>query len=179
MLGSAVTSTVGAGVQAASNVASGAAGAATEAAGAAANNASVAYYVDSLLRPGTPGSVPQDPAGDVTSEVSRILINAATTGSLPAEDRTYLEQLVAARSGLSAPDAKARVDAVLARADEAKKAALETADTARKATATAAFMAAFSLLIGAFIASVAAALGGRQRDEDEEAYLSSSKGAYR
>jgi hypothetical protein len=32
-----------------------------------------------------------------------------------------------------------------------------------------------SLLVGAFIASVAAALGGQQRDEDEEAYLASDK----
>jgi hypothetical protein len=43
------------------------------------------------------------------------------------------------------------------------------------AGATAAFMAAFSLLVGAFTASVAAAPGGQQRDEDEEAYLASDK----
>jgi hypothetical protein len=32
-----------------------------------------------------------------------------------------------------------------------------------------------TLLIGAFIASVAAALGGRQRDDDEIAYVTTSR----
>jgi hypothetical protein len=163
VLGSAISSTINAGVQAASNVASGAANAATSATGSAANDTSVA----------TP-----ERAGDASGEVSRILLNAATTGTLPPEDRTYLDQLVASRSGLSEADAKARVDAVLARADAAKNAAAEAADSARKATATAAFMAAFSLLLGAFIASAAAALGGRQRDDDEAVYLSASGRTY-
>jgi hypothetical protein len=39
------------------------------------------------------------------------------------------------------------------------------ADAARKAAAEAAIYTALSLLIGAFIGSVAAALGGRLRDE--------------
>ena len=178
VLGSAISSTINAGVQAASNVASGAANAATSAAGSAANNTSVAYFVDSLLRPASPASATSERAGDASGEVSRILLNAATTGTLPPEDRTYLDQLVASRSGLSEADAKARVDAVLARADAAKNAAAEAADSARKATATAAFMAAFSLLLGAFIASAAAALGGRQRDDDEAVYLSASGRTY-
>jgi hypothetical protein len=45
-------------------------------------------------------------------------------------------------------------------------------DTARKASATFALVAALSLAIGAFIASAAAALGGKQRDDDEVVYLS-------
>jgi hypothetical protein len=179
VLGSAISSTIGAGVQAASNVASGAASAATSAASAASDNPSVSYYVDSLLRPSAPQSATAQGSAEASSEVSRILLNAATTGNLPAEDRTYLEQLVAARTGLSQADAKTRIDAVLAKADAAKASAREAADKARKAGATTAFMAAFSLLIGAFIASVAAALGGRQRDEDEEGYLSASSKPYK
>ena len=42
--------------------------------------------------------------------------------------------------------------------------AKETADEARKASAYAALWIFVSLLIGAFVASLAATLGGRQRD---------------
>lgn len=177
VLGSAISSTIGAGINAASNIGAGAVSAATATAGSSANNASVSYFVDSLLRPASPQSVAPERAGEATAEVSRILMNAAATGTLPADDRAYLDQLVASRGGLSEADAKSRVDAVLARAEAAKKSAMETADSARKATATAAFMAAFSLLIGAFIASVAAALGGKQRDDEENVYLSATRQA--
>jgi hypothetical protein len=170
VLGSAVSSTIHAGVQAASNVASGA----VSAANSNSSDTSVSYFVDSLLRPTAPASATPERTGDASAEVSRILLNSAATGTLPPEDRTYLDQLVAARSGLNEADAKARVDAVLARADAAKNSAAEAADSARKAAAAAAFMAAFSLLLGAFIAGVAAALGGRQRDDDETLYLSAS-----
>ncbi|NTS32517.1 hypothetical protein SAMN05428967_2010 [Phyllobacterium sp. YR620] len=180
LLGSAVTSTISTGVKAASSVVSGTANATASAAGAAANDTSVSYFVDSLLRPATPATATSpDSASQAAGEVSRILLNAATTGTLPPDDRNYLDQVVASRTGLSEADAKARVDAVLARADEAKKAAAEAADKARKAGATAAFMAAFSLLIGAFIASVAAALGGHHRDTDEETNLAATNKAYK
>ena len=52
--------------------------------------------------------------------------------------------------------------------------AQQAADTARKGSATFALLSALSLVIGAFIASAAAALGGRQRD-DEEAILLTSR----
>lgn len=171
VLGSAISSTIGTGVQAASSVASGAASAASSAAGAAANSDSSNYFVDMLLRPGSPAAANSEQPAQTASEVSRILLNAAATGEMPAEDRAYLDQLVASRTGLSEADAKARVDGVLTRIDEAKKSAQEAAETARKVGATTAFMTALSLLIGAFISSVAAAIGGRQRDEDEDGYL--------
>lgn len=179
ILGSAISSTIGAGVRAASTVTSGAASAASTAASTAADNGSVSYFVDNLLRPTAPAAANSERQGDAATEVSHILVNAATSGELPAEDRTYLDQLVASRTGLSEADAKARVDGVLARIDAAKKTATETAESARKVGATAAFMAAFSLLIGAFIASVAAALGGKQRDEDEEGYTVSGGVPYK
>lgn len=179
VLGSAISSTIGTGVQAASSVASGAAGAVSSAAGTVANSDSANYFVDSLLRPGSPAAANAEQARQAAPEVSRILLNAATTGEMPAEDRAYLDQLVASRTGLSEADAKARVDGVLARIDTAKKSAVETAEAARKVAATTTFMVAFSLLIGAFIASVAAAIGGRQRDEDEEGYLSTTDAPYK
>jgi hypothetical protein len=80
-------------------------------------------------------------------------------------DRAYLATLVAAQTGISAPDAQRRVgefaDAISSAANRAK----EGADAARKAAAEAAIYTALSLLIGAFIASVSGAIGGRLRDE--------------
>ena len=105
------------------------------------------------------------------AQASRILIASAAAGEISADDKTYLSQLVAARTGLSEADAKARVDALVAKVEDAKVKAKQAADTARKGSATFALLGALSLVIGAFIASAAAALGGRQRDDEEAVFL--------
>jgi hypothetical protein len=169
LLGSAIASIVGSGVQAASNVAAGAAMGGASAA-ANANGDQTSYFVDALLRPADP-TKPVEGGGQVSAEVSRILLASAASGQMQADDRAYLEQLVAARTGLSPADAKARIDAVLQRADAAAQQAKQAAETARKAGATFALIGALSLVIGAFIASVSAALGGRLRDENEGAVM--------
>lgn len=172
MATSSLTSAVGTGVQAASSVASGAAMGA--AAGTASDtnedssNAGMSYFVDSLFRPNDPTRLAAPGAeGDATAaaQASRILVASAAAGEMSPADRTYLGQLVAARTGLSEADATARVNTVLAQVNEAKTKAQEAADAARKAGIAFALMAALSLVIGAFIASAAAALGGRLRDE--------------
>jgi hypothetical protein len=76
-----------------------------------------------------------------------------------------LAELVATRTGLSAGDARKRVDDFVASALDAETKARASADAARKAAARAAIYTALSMLVGAFIASVSAALGGRLRDE--------------
>ncbi len=83
---------------------------------------------------------------------------------MPAGDRTYLAQLVAARTGISQADAEKRVDDTMTRLKTAEAKARQAVDVARKATATFSIMIALSLAIGAFIASAAAALGGHERD---------------
>jgi hypothetical protein len=167
LLGSTISAMIGTGVQAASNVAS---GAAMRGAAATSEDADpTAYFVDTLLRPADPAR-PLEGAGQASAEVTRILLAAAASGTMAADDRAYLEQLVAARTGLTPEDAKARVDAVLQRADEAAQQARQAAETARRAGATFALVGALSLLIGAFIASAAAALGGRLRDDNEGAF---------
>lgn len=179
VLGSALTAAIGTGVQAASTVASatalGASAGATADAGAGGADAT-SYFVDALFRPADPSRLAAPGAeGDAAAaaQASRILIASAAAGEVSADDRTYLGQLVAARTGLSEADATARVDAVLARIEQAKATAQEAADTARRAGATFALVGALSLVIGAFIASAAAALGGRQRDDEETLYLTS------
>ncbi|TPI20491.1 hypothetical protein [Mesorhizobium sp. B4-1-1] len=173
VLGSALTSMLGSGVQAASTVVSGAAMGATAGSQATTDNAT-SYLVDSLLRPADAGKLAAaNPENDAaaTAQASRILIASAATGEISADDKAYLSQLVAARTGLSEADAKTRVDTLLAKAQDAKAKAQQAADKARKASATFALLGALSLVIGAFIAGAAAALGGRQRDDEETAYL--------
>ena len=175
VLGSTTSAIIGGGVQAASTVAGGAAmggaAAATTSAGSTSGDSATSYFVDALLRPANPAAPAQggDQASQVSAEVSRILIATAAAGQMAPEDRAYLEQLVAARAGLSQADAKARVDAVLQRVDAAAQQAKSAAETARKAGATFALAGALSLVIGAFIAAAAAALGGRLRNDNEGA----------
>lgn len=178
VLGSALSSAIGTGVQAASAVASGAAMGAS--AGASANAGSgggsdaTSYFVDALFRPTDAARLTAPGAeGDAAAaaQASRILIASAAAGEVSGADKTYLGQLVASRTGLSPTDATARVDAVLAQVDAAKVKAQHAADAARKAAATFALFGALSLVVGAFITSVAAALGGRQRDDEETLHL--------
>jgi hypothetical protein len=122
-----------------------------------------AYFVDSLFR--TDRASPNTSDTDIKAESSRILANGLRNGEVSSSDRTYLAQLVAARTGLSQADAEKRVDAVLAQARETAEKARQIADTARKAAAYASIFTALSMLIGAFIACAAAALCGQQRDQ--------------
>ena len=174
VLGSATSAAVGTGVKAVSSVASGAAlgasAGATSGPEVGDSNGMPSYFVDSLFRPTDPARLTAPGAegdGAAAAQASRILVASAAAGEMSPEDKTYLAQLVAARTGLSQADATARVDTVLARIEEAKVAAQKAADAARKAAATFALVGALSLIIGAFIASAAAALGGRQRDDLE------------
>jgi hypothetical protein len=113
------------------------------------------YFVDTLFRS---ESVPPDAnAGAVRGEAAIIFARALADGQLEGDDKTYLDHLVAARTGLSEPDADKRVSAVFADAQE-------TADGARKTVAHALLWIFVCLLIGAFCASFAATIGGRQRD---------------
>jgi hypothetical protein len=91
--------------------------------------------------------------------------SAVATGSLRDADREYLTGMVAATAGISAADAQMRLDEWLSKSTEADAKAKVEVDAARKAAAEASIYTALALLIGAFIASVAAALGGRLRDE--------------
>jgi hypothetical protein len=113
------------------------------------------YTTDALFR-STNGNASVNQ--DVTTQAAHILANGVSTGDVPAADKTYLAQLVAAKTGISQEDAQKRVDDTIASVRKA-------AEAARKVTATVAIFTALSLMIGAFIAAVAATIGGRMRDE--------------
>jgi len=121
-----------------------------------------AYFVDGLFRTDRPAADASD--GDTRAQTTRILVHGMRNGDLPAPDKTYLAQLVAARTGLSPSDAEKRVDAVLAQEKAAEQEVRQSADTARKAGMYLSIFTAVSMLVGAFIACTAAAIGGRQRD---------------
>jgi hypothetical protein len=176
LLASATASLVGAGAHGAAMVASGAAAGGAGAAGSAMSNSSGSagtlspagsvspYNVDTLFRSAQPNANGASNA-DARGEATRILARSLTSGDVAAGDRTYLAQLVAARTGVSDTDAQKRVDDTIAQvqADETK--ARQAADTARKASAATSIFTALSMVIGAFIACLAAALGGQLRDE--------------
>ncbi len=146
-----------------------------------ANSGAMGYFVDSLFRrnPGgaagnldestMPGVTPERTTAPATVEVARIFMNSWNAEKLPAEDLRYVAYLVAQRTGMSQLDAERRVAETHASArtklQEAEVAAREAADSARKASAYAALWIFLSLLCGAFVASLAATVGGRQRDD--------------
>jgi hypothetical protein len=113
------------------------------------------YFVDTLFRSDRVTAEAGDTAAK--TEAERIVGKGLTESQMPAADQNYLAQLVAARTGISQQDAEKRVSDVI-------REARQTEDTARKATAHFLLWLFLSLLMGAFSASLAATVGGRQRD---------------
>lgn len=117
----------------------------------------IAFDIDRLLRgdrrPGEAADIIQTRA-----EAARILLTASGHSGVAAEDRGYLVRLVAARTGLAAPDAEKRVDTALANAKD-------NIARARKGTVITAFMAGAAALLGAVAAWFAAVAGGQHRDD--------------
>jgi hypothetical protein len=173
VLSSAASAIVAGGAGAAASLAAGTAQGSAESAKDSVSNAAglpTEYFVDLMFRmpPAPPATSPVaaiQNGAEPRTEASRILVVSTAAGSVSAADRSYLAQLVSARTGRPAADAQQRVDDVIAQIDQAKAKAKETADKARKAGITTSLLMVLSLIIGAFIASAAAALGGRLRDE--------------
>jgi hypothetical protein len=76
------------------------------------------YVVDTLFRSDHPdaNANPQE----VRAEATRIILSGLRDGDVPAADKTYLAQLVSARTGLSRADAEKRVNEVIAKAKDAE-----------------------------------------------------------
>jgi hypothetical protein len=123
-----------------------------------------AYFVDTMFR--SANSADGDKA-DSPAEATRILVRSIQDGwvVLSPADKAYMAQMVAARTGLSQPEAEQRVDTVANQLNDAEQKVRQAADVARKRAAQLSIATALAMLIGAFIASAAAALGGRIRDE--------------
>lgn len=134
-------------------------------------------YVDKLFRSATPAPAAA-PASENTSagntaagstaqatgfdqqraEISRLwAADFSKEKNLTSADRSYVAQVVAARTGLSQADAEKRVDDVTTQAKAA-------ADETRRGAAHLSFWLTAAMLFGAFAASLAAAEGGALRD---------------
>jgi len=128
--------------------------------GAESNPAAI--YVDALFRPApgapTAGANPNAADAAARGEASRLLLRSLRDRvDLPPNDRAYLAQLVAARTGLSSADADKRVADVLQQAKS-------DLDKARSAAAKLALWLTAAMLAGALAASLAAIEGGQLRD---------------
>jgi hypothetical protein len=158
----ALATVIGAGflAAAASNIAGGASpGLATAANVSATAGAGgpLDYYVDALLRPNPAASPNTTDPGAARREIAGILTKGIGDGDVAGPDRTYVAQVVAARTGLGQADAEQRVSNVI---DQAKT----DLDNARKAAAKLSLWLTAALLFGAFAASLAATQGGKVRD---------------
>jgi hypothetical protein len=163
------TTLAAAGIGTAANAASSAILTSSSAGRGSVNETTLAYTVDSLLRS-------QQPVADVGSnsdnafrlEAARIFAKGLRSNGLPEEDRQYLAQGIAKRTGLTLPDADKRVTEIFNKTDaeivSAEQRAKELADEARKTGAYSALWLFVALLSGAFVASLSATFGGRQRD---------------
>jgi hypothetical protein len=146
----------------------------------ASTSAPTEYLVDLLFRP-APGAATaggQRPASDTVgiapagaqpalssearAEVNRILVRSVAQGRLDDNDRAYLAQVVAARTGLSPDEAQRRVAEVESKARDA-------ADKATKAGAYLSFWTFMALLFGGTAATLAGMLGGSLRDAEGRA----------
>jgi hypothetical protein len=113
------------------------------------------YFIDSLFRSGQASSIPDEA---LRAEIGGIFDHALHQRELAADDRNYVADMVAAKTGLARPEAERRVTDVFGRDQQA-------VDNARKAVAHSLYWMFVALLLGAFAASLAATLGGRRRDQ--------------
>jgi hypothetical protein len=115
----------------------------------------LSYEIDRMFRP-----VRRSANADLSqerAEAGRILLTSSSHSGMSSEDRAYLVQLVAANTGLAAPDAERRVDAAIASSQTA-------ISKSRRSSVILSFSIAAALLLGAVIAWMAAEVGGRHRD---------------
>jgi hypothetical protein len=133
------------------------AAAATSMAGSpVAGSVSKSYFVDLLFRTDQPAAKLAESA--VRDEAGRIITYGLKRGDISPADETYLGQLVALQTGLNQKAAQQRVSTVVLQARN-------DFDAGRKASAHLLLWIFVALLAGAFSASLAATLGGRQRDD--------------
>jgi predicted flap endonuclease-1-like 5' DNA nuclease len=119
----------------------------------------VESLADTLLRPAAGSTQRADAA--TRAELGRIAAPAVVGGEITSDDRTYLAQVVASQSGLSVPEAEARVDQALATARTA-------AQNAKNAAVIMGFIVTASLLVSAAAAWWAATVGGTHRDSNTD-----------
>ncbi|MGN6772963.1 MAG: hypothetical protein ACTHJQ_24410 [Rhizobiaceae bacterium] len=147
----------------AATVAGGAAQAAVEKMASAAEGTNpFSQAVDTAFRTSRPEA---GSSADARNEAMAIVARGLANGDIPEADRTYLAQVIAARTAIPPDEAKTRVDTMVTNAQQAAEEAKQKAERAKHFAVIAAFLAAASLAISAAAAFWAAGMGGRHRDE--------------
>ena len=112
---------------------------------------------ETLLRaPARPSA--ETPSADTRAEIGRLMMTSTGTNGMSAPDRTYVAQLVAARTGIPQAEAEKRLNDAITQLKDAT-------DKARKAAVLTGFVTAATLLLGAVAAWWGASVGGAHRDE--------------
>jgi hypothetical protein len=145
---------------------------------AALNTDPLAYYTDTLLRPGparaAAGGGAQTPARvepvspETRVELTRIVGRSIANNSLSDPDKTYLASVVSQRTGLPQAEAEKRVADTYA---EANRTIRETANKARRTAVLGGLITGISLIISLAAAWWAAQRGGHHRDTSVPATL--------
>jgi hypothetical protein len=156
LLGSVLTSAIGTGAQTAANILGPAAQGATMQQGSSGADNASSMMLDRLFRSDRP--TPDANDQNARAEVGRIMASAIATGNLQQDDKTYVAQVIANRTGVSQQDAEKRIDDAIANAKA-------TAEKARKGAMYASLWSVIALLIGALCASAFAAYAGQLRDD--------------
>jgi len=132
----------------------------------------VEYLIDSQFRsdPSAPDAATStDTAAHL--EAVKVFIHGIRSNNLSPQDKQYLAQVVAKRTGMSVGDAEKRVGETFSKIQtaisDAEKKARQVAEDARKAVAYSALWTFVTLLCGALIASFSAAFGARQRERTD------------
>lgn len=111
-------------------------------------------------------AAPLDP--QTRAEITRVVTTSLANGSVSQQDKDYLAQVIASRTGLSQQDAAKRVDDTFAQIQAAIQKVTdktkEFADNARKAAIGFTLWSFAALLVGAFSGAIAGTIGGRARD---------------
>jgi hypothetical protein len=142
----------------------------------------VGYVSDALLRPAQVGTGATDPAATAASTAA-ILGNVVVTGEISDAERNYLVSAVVSSTGLTPPEANARVDEAIAAAQQARanaaqlmsdaqaeverlqQEAIDAAEVARVSAILTGFILAAAAMVAAAAAFIGSVRGGRHRDE--------------
>lgn len=116
----------------------------------------LAYELDRLFRS---ERRPEPVSNEVRAEAGRIITRGIGKDEVVAEDRTQLNRLVSAATGLAQPDADRRVTQVVTEARTA-------ASQARRSAVILGFATAAALAAAAAAAWMAAGIGGHHRDNE-------------
>jgi hypothetical protein len=144
---------------------------------AALNTDPLAYYTDTLLRPGSArpsGGAAQTPARvepvspEIRAELTRIVARSIANNSLSEPDKTYLASVVSQRTGLPQAEAEKRVADTYA---DANRTIRDSANKARRTAVLGGLVTGISLIISLAAAWWAAQRGGHHRDTSVPATL--------